>query len=305
MPFSIILPVPTIPEGNHLFVHYGYGSDRQPQLTLLPNGVDEFTHFEPRGETFTLTFHKDKHYCNGWHDLRTAESHPCPDAAELPNQYEQCRHCQKKTGFNPAFYNAASVSPQQQARNAQPHILYLAHFAPSVVKVGISWEERGIRRLLDQGARSALLIKTYPNADTARQYEARTASLDGIAEALQLRQKYHYLKQPYDTAAGAAELLAARDRLIREVGIVPDDNEPLYLDHYFTGDHQLQARDIIDAAKNDYISGRCIGMIGSVLVVEQDGLQYTLPLSKLIGFACTLGRDVIQNKAEPHQASLF
>ena len=294
-----------LPEGDYLFVHYGYGPDHQPQLSLLPEDGGTFTHFEPRGETFTLTFDTATRYCGGWHDLATAESFPCPDAAELPGQYDQCRHCQQKTGFNPAFYNAASVSAQQQARNAQPHILYLAHFAPGVVKVGISWAERGIRRLLDQGARSAIILKTYPNADIARQYEARTAKLPGIAETLQLRQKHQYLKKPYDAAAGAEELRATRERLAREVGVAPDDNEILHLDYYFLGDNPLHPQDLVDISKNNAVSGHCLGMIGSVMIAEQDDLQYSLPLGKLTGYNCTLSYDVAKNEAEPHQVSLF
>jgi hypothetical protein len=297
--------VSELPEGNYLFVHYGYGPSHQPQLSLLPENGETFTHFEPRGQSFTLSFNKSTRYCGGWHDLATAESFPCPDTATLPDQYNQCRHCQQKTGFNPAFYNASSVSRQQQARNAQPHILYLAHFAPGVIKVGISWAERGIRRLLDQGARSAIIIKTYPTADVARQYEAKAASLSGIAETLQVRQKHQYLKRPYDAAAGADELRIARDRLAREVGVRPDDNQPLYLDSYYVDNHPLHPQDIVEISNSDSISGICVGMIGSVLVMEQDGLQYTLPLAKLTGYNAALSYDVTKNDAAPHQASLF
>lgn len=294
-----------LPEGNYLFVHYGYGPDHQPQLSLLPNAGDRFTHFEPRDQTFTLAFDKTQRYCNGWHDLATAESFPCPDAAELPDQYDQCRHCQQKTGFNPAFYNAVSVSEQQQARNAQPHLLYLAHFAPGVVKVGITWEGRGIRRLLDQGARSALILKVYPNADIARTYEARAAKLPGIAETLQLRHKHQHLKRPYDATAGAQELTTARDRLIREINLVPDDNQPLHLDSYFLGNNSLHPHDLVDISKNDTVSGNCLGMIGSILVIDQNDLQYSFPIGKLTGYRCTLSYDTAKNEAEPHQASLF
>lgn len=295
----------TLPEGNYLFIHYGYGADHQPQLSLLPENGDAFAHFEPRDQTFTLSFDKSQRFCNGWHDLATAESFPCPDSAELPEQYDQCRHCQQKTGFNPAFYNALSVSEQQQARNALPHMLYLAHFAPGVVKVGITWEGRGIRRLLDQGARSALIVKTYPNADIARTYEARIAKLPGIAETLQLRHKHQHLKKPYDVTTGAAELAAARERLIHEAGVTPDDNPALHLDNYFLGDNPLRPHDLVDISKNDAVSGNCLGMIGSILVAEQDDLQYSFPLGKLTGYRCTLSYDTAKNDAEPHQASLF
>lgn len=291
-------------EGDYLFVHYGYGKDHQPELTLLRGGASEFTHLSPRGQTLTLSFDTAKRYCGGWHNLATAESFPCPDDAGLPDQYNQCRHCQQKTGFNPAFYNAVSVSQQQQARNAQPHLLYLAHFAPGVIKVGITWAERDIKRLLDQGARSGLIIKVYPNADIARQYEAKAAALPGIAETLQLRQKYQLLQRSYDPTIGVTELLATRERLRKEVGAAPETNEPIHLDNYYLGDTKLSAQ-LIDLAKSESLSGSIIGMVGSVLIAEQDGMQFTLPLSKLTGYRCTLSYREVPNECEPQQVSLF
>jgi hypothetical protein len=291
-------------EGEYLFVHYGYGDDHQPQLELLREGDETFTHLEPRGETLTLNFDTSQRYCGGWHNLATAESFPCPDGAKLPAEYDHCRHCNNKTGFNPAFYNALSVSDQQQARNAQPHILYLAHFTPGVVKVGITWADRGIRRLLDQGARSGLIIKTYPTAEIARQYEAKTAALPGIAETLQLRQKYQFLQREYDAKLGDEELKAARERLVRETSAAPDDNEPLHLDNYYLGGNQLKTQ-LIDMAKSESISGSIVGMVGSVLVAEQEDTHYTLPLSKLTGYRCTVSYAEVPNECEPQQVSLF
>lgn len=303
---NAIIPIVTkLPEGNYLFIHYGYGHDHAPQLSLLAPDGKEFVHLMPRGETLTLDFDTSRRYCNGWHDLASGNSHPCPDKSTLPEQYEQCRHCQQKTGFNPAFYNASSVSRQQQARNQLPHVLYLAHFAPGVVKVGITWEGRGIKRLLDQGARSCLIVKSYPNADIARQYEAQAAKLPGIAETLQVRQKSQLLLKPYDPVAGAAELLAARERLISEVGVAPDDNQPLYLDPHYLANAQLKPNCLIDISKNDSISGLCAGMVGSFLVTQQDDMQYTLPLGKYVGYNCVLSYSEVANKSEPHQVSLF
>lgn len=295
-----------LPAGDYLFIHYGYTDDSKPVLSLLGDGGTEFMQFAPSGQDFTISFDTSQRYCNGWHDLRTALSYPCPDRAQLPSQYDQCRHCQQKTGFNPAFYHASSVSEQQQARNALPHLLYLAHFAPGVVKVGISWAERGIKRLLDQGARSGLIIKVYPDADIARQYEARIAKLSGIAETLQLRQKYQLLQRPYDATAGATELLLARGRVTEEIGMSPDEHAPLHLDRYYLGNGTtLQAGQLVDVSTNHVLSGSCIGMIGSVLITEQDGLQFSLPLSKYTGYRCTISPDVATNQYKPQQVSLF
>lgn len=289
--------------GDFLFVHYAYGPDFTPQLTLHKKGAGTFEHFAPVGKNITLTFNKNQRFCTGWHDLQTSESWPCPDATKLPDQYSQCRNCQTKTGFNPAFYNALSVSPQQQARNAQPHILYLAQFAPGVVKVGISWADRDIRRLLDQGARSALILKTYPSATIARQYEAKIAALPGIAETLQVKTKHKLLGRTYDPAAAREELLTVRDRLINELGISPDDSQPLHLDNYYLGDATLNQPIILHGEKQ--ISGRCVGMLGSTLLTQHNDEQYGLCVSDFTGYAVTISDELVANTHQPQQASLF
>lgn len=289
--------------GDYLFVHYGYDGNLAPQLTLHKMGAETFEHLTPVGKTITLSFNKNQRFCTGWHDLATGESWPCPDTTKLPEQYAQCRHCQQKTGFNPAFYNALSVSPQQQARNAQPHILYLAHFAPGVVKVGISWADRGIRRLLDQGARSALIIKTYPTATIARQYEAKIAALPGIAETLQVKAKHKLLGRAYDPTAAAEELATVRDRLVNDIGLSPDDNQPLYLDDYYLGDTALNQPIILHGEHR--ISGRCVGMLGSTLLTEHGGEQYGLCVSDFTGYAVTISDEIVANTHQPQQASLF
>lgn len=290
--------------GDFLLIHYGYaGDDLAPTLTLLKNNSDTFEHFSPANTAGTLQFNTAQRFCTGWHDLATSESFPCPDSAELPAQFDHCRHCQNKTGFNPAFYHATSVSPQQQARNGQPHFLYLAHFAPGVVKVGISWAERGIRRLLDQGARSALIIKTYPTATVARQYEAKIAALPGIAETLQIKTKHKLLAQTYDAAAGTTELLAARDRIADECGITPDAGSPTHLDSYYFGDTPLNQPIIMHGEQK--ISGRCFGMVGSTLLTEQDGQQYGLCVSDFTGYPVTISAIEQKNSHQPQQVSLF
>lgn len=292
--------------GNYLLIHYGFAGDAYtPQLILLKPGSEHFQHLSPRDQTLTLGVDQSKRYCTGWHDLASAESFPCPEAAELPSQYEQCRHCQIKTGFNPAFYNADSVSPQQEARNRQPHSLYLAHFGPGVVKVGITWAERGLRRLLEQGARSAIILKTFPSATIARQYEAKIAALPGIVETIQPKAKYKLLAQAYDETLGTQELLAAQTRIIKEVGIVAEDNKPQALHGYYFGEHAFTTNNLINLHGETSTSGLVRGMIGGVVITEQDDTHFMLPISKWRGYHVTISYEQQANQHAPQQISLF
>lgn len=294
----------TIPIGDFHFIHYGYnGSELAPSLTLHRNGEDEFEYFAPRGHKLTLSFDTSIKHCTGWHDLATAKSFPCPDSAESTG-YNQCMHCQRKTGFNPAFYNASSVSPQQQARNAQPHFLYLAHFAPGVVKVGISWAGRDIRRLLDQGARTALIIKEYPNANIARQYEAKIAALSGIAENLQHKMKHKLLMRPYDPELGKGELREVLDRVISELRITPDSNQPLDLSPFYLDKNNFNPHQLIQLTENK-ISGKILGMVGGNILAEQDSTPFFLSLSDLVGYNVEISSEAEQNQHAPQQVSMF
>lgn len=295
-----------IETGDFLFVHYGYDDDElEPLLTFLPKNSEAFEYLKPRNNKITLKFDTSQRYCVGWHDLETSQSFPCPDIAATPKEYEQCHHCRNKTGFNPAFYNASNISEQQRKRNSQPHSLYIAHFGPNVLKVGITWAGRGIKRLLDQGARSAMVIKTYPNADIARQYEAKIAKLPGIAETLQVRAKNLLLDKPYDADLGKIELQNTLDRLNQELGLNIQDAEHHSLDSYYLGDNPLKPGEITHIDKDKIISGRCIGMIGSTLIAEQDGVQFALPLSKLKGYRVTSSNQEERLTQAPKQMSFF
>ena len=290
--------------GRFLFTHFGYGADLQPHLALLPENGQQLVYWQPRQNNVTLRFATGARYCCGWHDLATGQSFACPDSTQLSKEFSQCIHCQRKTGFNPAFYNANSVSPQQQERNAQPHFLYLAHFAPGVVKEGISWAGRGIRRLLDQGARSFLILKEYPNANIARQYEAKIAALPGIAETLQAKAKYTLLARPYDSQSGGQELLTVRNRLQQELALQTDNNIPQHpYPHYLT-DNSFTPHELIQL-ENGCISGMCLGMIGSALLVEQDSTPYFISLSPLTGYHVDITDTLQPNSHKPQQASLF
>lgn len=290
--------------GTYHFIHAGFSRQHVPQLTLHQPKAAEFESLQPCGHSLTLRFNTSERRCTGWHNLATAKSYACPDQATLPAQYTTCRRCQHKTGFNPAFYHANSVSPQQQARNAEPHNLYLAHFAPGVIKVGITWAQRGLNRLLDQGARSAIVLATYPTADAARQQEATIASLPGIAETLQSKLKHNWLLKPYNAEAAAAELQQAALRISTETTTAPQNNNVIHLDNHFLGEHKLRPQSLV-LLDGPAISGRCLGAIGSLLVMEQDGLQFGLNLNKYVGYLVELSLDETANQHAPQQVSLF
>lgn len=158
----------------HTTVLAGHGFDDAGPYLLI-NDIDDATQhrFSVRGKTFTLK-QLPARFCVGRFDLLTHRKSVCPLKIKLlpTEKDDMCPACKEATGFNPSFYYAETISPQQRAYNETPHYVYLAYFSPQHIKAGISSETRGIERLLEQGARAARIVGHFGNADEARKLEA-------------------------------------------------------------------------------------------------------------------------------------
>lgn len=289
-------------EGEYLLSHVGFSADEVPKLSLRQN--DTLTSFHPLGQTITLQFDTRQRFCRGWHDLATGKDAPCPNNEIIGEKYEQCTACQNRTGFNPVFYHAKTVSPQQEARNLEPHFLYLAYFADNLVKVGISHAKRGSARLLEQGARSALVLETFPTAHIARQYEERIAALPNIYETVQLSKKIGLLTHSHSADQGEKTLATVRTTIEDALKIsFTESNVHHFNDIYFPERHI----DLTHAyhCLNHGISGEVVGMIGSLLVCWQQDTPVFLPLKKYIGRTFTLSFNETPLELPAQQISLF
>ncbi|MFI0270785.1 DUF2797 domain-containing protein [Streptomyces luteogriseus] len=76
-----------------------------------------------------------------------ARGHTCPVGAAVPGRSTgaRCEECAR-------LDRAHSVAADTIADDPRPYHVYLAWFGPGMVKVGITAEERGSARLLEQGA---------------------------------------------------------------------------------------------------------------------------------------------------------
>ena len=253
---------------------------------------DEIKRRELFGQDLSLEFDFSTKYCTGWVDFENHCSQICPDSATVDGKYENCLKCRDRTGFNPAFYNADSVSAQQEKINQNPHFVYLAYFAPGVIKVGISQEERGIRRLLEQGARLALKLETFSSALIARQYEAKISALDGILETVAASKKLALIKRPLDTAVAEKALADTMVYIQQKLGVDFPNRELIMCEDYF----QANGRDlsnIIDMTGRKTVVGTVASVIGSIIITEYDGQLLAYNLKKYIGYqAQTVDGDI-------------
>ena len=273
-------------DGPYLLVNDVYGK-KQMRLPVL-------------GRTFTLR-HTQKRFCIGPFDLKTYQSKACENSVELMpfSQYkdDMCPACREETGFNPAFYNADSISAQQRAYNLTPHFVYMAYFSPQHLKVGISSETRGIERLLEQGARAARVVGRFTCADDARALEAALCSQDGVAETMRASLKAKLLADaPYSFEEACHELRTAADRLedvdaVAQAGFSPEDALDLS-PYYFGGPspdaHTMQLPEGEGFA--DVCGGVCAGMVGanlvSIIKVFSTGVEWSYVPMYLVGVAC-------------------
>jgi hypothetical protein len=289
--------------GIYLLTNVGFSSNGGPFLSLQKNDV--FTSFNPIGTSLTLSFDMTERYCIGWRDIKTGEHSSCPDNLTVDTKYEQCSACQKRTGFNPAFYHATSVSPQQEARNKEPHILYLAHFGNNTVKVGISHAKRGNARLLEQGARSALILEELSSAHVARHYEAKIAKLSGFSEMVQLRKKTDLLKHSYDYDNAKNELTAAKEAIESTLGIAFDNASLQTFDDVYFPNKKVDLSTAHNVTEDNLLSGQCFGQLGSLLFCEQADSVLYLPLKKYIGYKVKLDDGITPIQVPAQQISLF
>lgn len=260
-----------------------FSTQKQPFIEFADG--EKLWQANPLEDAISLRFNMVQRFCTGGYDMEMGKNYACPYDAVVDEKYEQCVACMKATGFNPAFYNATTISEQQLARNAESHVVYLAYFAPDVLKVGISHAKRGIARLLEQGARAAVVLLECKTADIARSYEAKITGMYGIRDNVQLGKKADLAKMPFDVKQ-AQQVLGGTVRDLQTDLRVTFDNETIQLldSYYFKTTATPNLTRAVNLDKQHAIIGDPIGMLGSLLYSEYDGQIVYLPLKKYTGY---------------------
>lgn len=291
---------------------YGFG-DQGPYLRF--NDIDAQTqHIVPVvGKTFSLV-RQSRRFCTGRFDLRTFQREVCPLKVELlpTEKDEMCPACREATGFNPSFYYAETISPQQREYNQTPHFVYLAYFSSSHIKAGISSETRGIERLLEQGARVACIVGRFADADDARTLEAALCAQAGILETMRASLKARLLaEEKFDPAQAAMVLTQEMQRLagieaVAQEGFAPEDIQDLSA-CYFGGPSPDVSELQLPEGHEGECAGTCIGMVGGLLVLKQGAFSYIVSLKEWESHVVDLYEDEVRFVFDsvPQQASLF
>ncbi|QJU08335.1 DUF2797 domain-containing protein [Candidatus Saccharibacteria bacterium oral taxon 488] len=285
-----------------LLSYASFDTENRPFLEWQIDGETE------RGDVLeqelSLVFDFSAKYCTGWVDFENHCGQACPEQAIAETKYENCIKCRDRRGFNPAFYHANSLSARQEKINQNPHFVYLAYFAPGVIKVGISQEERGIRRLLEQGARLALKLETFSSALIARQYEAKIARLDGVVETMPIHKKLELIKQPFNRADGEEKLRQKLLEIEQKIGVSFPRSELILCEDYFHTAGVDLTRVVLMKDQNQ-LAGRVRSIIGPILIADYDGQLLAYNVKKFIGYQAQTIDGVISIEIPSTQLALF
>ncbi|MBZ9596812.1 DUF2797 domain-containing protein [Streptomyces erythrochromogenes] len=135
-----------------------YGKERGERASALVYG--QRLAFVARGERCCLGVR------------RAGKRTPCPASATVPGRggSAQCPECAR-------LDRSFSVAADTNAADPRTYRVYLAWFGPGMVKVGITAEERGSARLLEQGAMSWTWLGRGPLMAARRTEEVLRAAL--------------------------------------------------------------------------------------------------------------------------------
>ena len=142
-----------------------------------------------------------------------ARGHACPVRAVVPGRSTgaRCAECAR-------LDRAHSVAADTIADDPRPYHVYLAWFGPGMVKVGITAEERGSARLLEQGAVCFSWLGRGPLMAARRTEELLRAALRVPDRIPYAEKRAVRSRLPASEAERAAEIEALHARAVRLTG---------------------------------------------------------------------------------------
>jgi hypothetical protein len=169
-PHPVSVPAPS-PAPDRLCTGLSWFEEK-PALTSVEGGDLRLKALSP-GARLALSWSGSRR-CVGWTAPGTGRT-PCADDARIDGAatLAQCPSCQNRD-------HGLSIARDRVTDDGRAYQLYLAWFAPGMLKVGITGVQRGVARLLEQGAIGYTVIATG-TLPAARRAEL-TVSASGLAK---------------------------------------------------------------------------------------------------------------------------
>ncbi|MFI1972359.1 hypothetical protein BLA24_08600 [Streptomyces cinnamoneus] len=237
----------------------------------------------------------DRRRCTGVR--RNGRHTPCPDHAEVPATAvsSQCPQCAR-------LDRSYSVASDTAVDDPRPYDVYLAWFAPGLIKVGITAAEREGARLLEQAALSSALLGRGPLM-AARRAEAV------LGAALAVPDRF-----PYAAKRAARHPLPARERRTSELAalheraraLAPEslavrDFAPVHHDRVFHLDRLRPGYGVVRLAPGRTVAGRVAAVAGpDVYLDTPDGQLLLVDARQLAGWSLSAAAPDAGTTAEVH-----
>jgi uncharacterized protein DUF2797 len=216
--------------------------------------------------------------CIGYRPPEGGPPRPCPQWRALPpGGRAQCEECERREGRLEVVASDGSRPPTGPRAGylRSAHEVYLAAFAPDVLKVGVSGAGRTPLRVLEQGAPAALIVGRTDDGLAARRLEHHLGLL-GARERVPVRAKLRLLYPPPESDRLLAALGEALDTIAARLphGWPPDVQRldpPQALDNTVTLGLDALTGEPHSAAvpPAGALSGRVAAAAGALLIVEQ------------------------------------
>lgn len=285
-----------------LLSYVSFDDKNQPFVDIETDG--EIKRVPSLGLDFNYEFDLSTRFCTGWIDFENKVANVCPSGATVDAKYENCLECRNKTGFNPAFYNASSISEQQEKINQNEHFVYLAYFSPEVIKVGISQESRGLRRLLEQGSRVAMKLETFPSANVARQYEERISNLPNVVDNVTGSRKLNLLSENFNIESAKKSLTDLQETIENSLKVNFENAKIIETENYF-GDTNQDFEKAIDMTDNQNVAGDIVASIGAIIITKYGENLLKYNLKKYVGYKAKKTEGDLELDLPTEQLTLF
>jgi len=152
--------------------------------------------------------------CIGYRPSDAGSLLNCPDQ-NIDINTSQCQECLQRAKIIPCLRCDGEVCRNTSKRDfcVQPdnHALYLASFAPGIIKVGVSRWTRRQERLLEQGAKRAIII-ARDDGQMIRRHETMINKF-GYPDRLSSQEKLRYLGRVNPTKELDQELIDAYEKI--------------------------------------------------------------------------------------------
>lgn len=194
---------------------------------------------------------------------------------------KKCETCRNREGnfVVTSFdgFNTDMFTPEDLARLAGEHVVYLALFDAGVKKVGVSKKERKTLRQVEQGSQQTLFIAETPDGILARQLETCLRQT-GLADKIQASTKKNFICPEITAAQGEAELRETLEAHKNGLDNHPELQkfllpEPEFCDWAETfGLNQVSQHEkplhLVKLAEGESISGTIIALKGPFIMLE-------------------------------------